>query len=133
LQIYVSLSTLDMHLIFQLAMRLKAKAPSVLLLCVLVCGIAFASWLSAPPAQAMGAGCPVHQQLPPSHSPVDHSCCQSGHDAAVPQKLANPRLDMSAWLILNSDSEALLADTLSPLHPETVSPGTPPSILQLRI
>jgi hypothetical protein len=133
LQIYVSLSTLDMHLIFQLAMRLKAKSAGAVLLVLLLCGVASASWLSVRPVQARTSGCPMHQHLPALPSPDDHSCCQSGHDTAVPQKLANSQHDVFVSFLLSSDQESISPETVAHFHSDIVSLGTPPSALQLRI
>jgi hypothetical protein len=122
-----------MHLIFQLAMRLKAKSAGAVLLVLFLCGVSSASWLSVRPAQARTSGCPMHRHLPASPSPGDHSCCQSGHDTAVPQKLANSQHDVFVSFLLSSDQESVSPETVGHFHSDIVSLGTPPSALQLRI
>jgi hypothetical protein len=114
-------------------MRLKAKSIGAVVLVLLLCGVSSASWLSARSVQGQTSGCPMHRHLPASPSPVDHSCCQSGHDTAVPQKLANPQDDVFVSLLLNSDQGSIPPETFVYFRSGTVSPGTPPSILQLRI
>jgi hypothetical protein len=121
-----------MHLIFQLAMRLKAKSAGAVLLVLFLCGVSSASWLSVRPVQARTSGC-LHRHLPALPSPDDHSCCQSGHDTAVPQKLANSQHDVFVSFLLSSDQESVSPETVGHFHSDIVSLGTPPSALQLRI
>src|ERR1700746_158744 len=96
-----------MHLIFQLAMRRKAKSAGAVVLVLLLCGVSSGHWLSMRSVQVQTSGCPMHRHLPASPSPVDHSCCQSGHDTAVPQKLVNSQHDVYVSFLLNSDQESI--------------------------
>src|SRR4029077_15482811 len=77
--------------------------------------------------------CPVHRQPSPSPSPIDHRCCQSGHDAAMLQKVANPQRDVIVAVFLRSDRKPVSHDVFALFSDEATSPGTPPAKLQLRI
>jgi hypothetical protein len=113
-------------------MGLRTKVAATVLSVLTVVGALSASRVSRLSAQGRSSGCPMHRQSVPPHAPVDHSCCQSGHDA-VPQKTASPQQDASVSLLINSDQEFIAPDGAAHFHPDTFSFGSPPPILQLRI
>ena len=121
------------HHIFRSRMLLRAKAVSILLLMLAVSSISSASLLSLPSVQGQATGCPMHRQSSPLHSPIDHRCCQSEHDAAVLQKPANPKPDVVISLLLRLDPKPVPQGTSALFQDEAASPGTPPAKLQLRI
>jgi hypothetical protein len=88
-------------------------------------------------ANSHAPGCPLHSRPAssrlPSPLPVSHSCCETGHDAAIVQESAN----LKPFLPYSS-----AAFELSPAIPKNIAenfPGTtgfrakPPGTLALRI
>jgi hypothetical protein len=111
-------------------MLVKLKVTGGLLLILVVCSISAAS---SSAETGFTTGCPMHQQSVPPHSPIDRHCCQSGHDAAMLQKVANPQRDVLVAVLLRSDRKPVSHDVFALFSDEATSPGTPPAKLQLRI
>lgn len=123
----------DMHQIPKSIMFVKAKVAGTLLLVLIVWGISSASLLSLPSPQGRATGCPMHRQSLPQRLPISHNCCQTGHDAAMLQKAANPQHDVLVAVVLRSDRKPVPQDVFALFRDQATSPGTPPAKLQLRI
>jgi hypothetical protein len=114
-------------------MQLTTKVALMLMLILIGEGLSTPPLLAGIAVRGESTQCPVHRQPSPSPSPIDHRCCQSGHDAAMLQKVANPQRDVLVAVLLRSDRKPVSHDVLALFSDEATSPGTPPAKLQLRI
>jgi|SRR5579872_2354788 hypothetical protein len=113
-------------------MQLTTKVVLMLLLILIGEGLSIPPLLSGMPVRGQSTQCPMHRQ-PSSPSPIDHRCCQSGHGAAMLQKVANQQRDIPVAVLLRSDRKPVSHDVCALFSDEAAFPGTPPAKLQLRI
>jgi hypothetical protein len=129
----MTLNTSDGHHILNTTMLVKAKAAGSLSLILVICSISSGSLPFLTSVGGGTGGCPIHRHSSPSPSPVDHSCCQSRYEAAVMQKPVIPSHDTFVSPLPISRQKPASPASFEYFRSDGVSPGTPPSKLQLRI
>lgn len=114
-------------------MLVKVKTAGILLLIMAVCSISSTSLLTISSVRAGAGTCPMHQQSSPRPSPIDHHCCQSGHDTAVLQTPAHPSHELFVLFLPISGQKSASPEAFAQPRGNATPPGTPPAKFQLRV
>ncbi|MBO0910243.1 MAG: hypothetical protein J2P13_00510 [Acidobacteria bacterium] len=113
-------------------MRSTGKFAAVAQLILIACGL-----LTAGPLSAGGvhpAGCPLHHNSRPSPAPIgDHSCCQSGHNAAVVERAAIADHDFARSPLLYLDQDPVSFHLTQDSVGNPPPADTPPRRLEIRV
>jgi len=110
----------------------RTKFAALLPLMLIAGGLLTAGSFS--PERVQPAGCPLHRQSPPPSTPFnDHSCCQSGHDAAVVEKAVIPDHGFTRSPLLDRDQDAVSFHLSRDSIRDPAPADTPPRHLPIRI